>query len=493
MPTRPLNTATPPPVSATGPADRFLMPPFKLPQEDIVITGISCRFAGSPGPGAFWKNILERRSMFSPLETEETGRSAKKNTVFDRPFPTHGALLKDLYACNPADQYFPRKISPGENQDVFFAVQLAIDALRDSGTSISSLPTDRVSLRLGYAPPFNTASVTWMQHTVFLEQTVGIIRNFFPSADNTQIEEIRKQLVQSLPEPSPYSFISALGCAMTSWTAHLLGFAGPAFVIDAGTVSGLQTIQGAIDDLLLRRSDIALAGALQPPLNRATLQGISGAITFSKSPTLQSFSRESDGSLPGEGGAIFVLKRLKDAIRQNDRIYAVIRSTGIAAASIDQHQRIPTPERLTRAITRALHAGDLTMDSIQMIEAHGSGIPHSDQTELSVLQELCGERPKLLQRVGIGSVKGNFGHTLWASNAAGILKAALSLYHKVLPPNVEVNKPYLSFQSTQSPIYLLKEARPWIRESARNPRRACVTAIDFTGTCAAAIIEEYRE
>ena len=465
----------------------------KPPQDDIVITGISCRFAKSPTPGILWRNILERRALFTPLESEETARAASKNTVFDRPYPSHGALLNELYACNPSDQYFPRKINPGENQDVFFAVQLAIDALRDSGTSISSLPTDRVSLRLGYAPPFNTASVTWLQHTFFLEQTITIIRNFFPTADNAQIEEIKHQLVNSLPEASPYSFVSALGCALTSWTAHLLGFAGPALVLDAGTVSALQTIQGAIDDLLLHRSDIALAGALQPPLNRSILQGLSGAITFSRGTSVQSFNRDSDGTLPGEGGAIFVLKRLKDALRQNDRIYAIIRSTGIAAASIDQHQRIPTPERLTRAVTRALHSGELTPDTIQLIEAHGSGIPHSDQTELNVLQDIFSERSSARQRIGIGSIKGNIGHTLWASNAASIAKAALSLYHKILPPNVQIDKPYLSFNSTQSPIYLLKDARPWIRESARLPRRACVTAIDFTGTCAAAILEEFEE
>ena len=469
------------------------MAPYRTPREDIVITGISCRFADSPNPAALWKNILQRKTLFSQIEPESGKRGSSKKTVFDRPYPKYGGLLKDLYACNPADQYFPRKINAGENQDVFFAVQLAIDALRDSGTSISSLPTDRVSLRLGYAPPFNSASVNWLQHTTFVDQTLDIISSFFPGAEKSQINDIRETLIKSLPEASPYSFISALGCSMTSWTAHLLGFAGPAFALDAGTVSGLQTIQGAIDDLLLRRSDIALAGAIQPPLNRAILQGLSGAITFSRSDSLQSFSREADGTLPGEGGAIFVLKRLKDAIRQGDRIYAMIRSTGIAAASIDQHQHVPTPERLTRSITRALHAANLTHDSIQLIEAHGSGVPHADRTEMNVLHDIFNERGSKLQRIGVGSIKGNIGHTLWASSTAGILKAALCLHHNVLAPNAPVAKPYLSFLSAQSPIYFLKEARPWIRESEKSPRRACVSAIDFTGTCAAAILEEYQE
>jgi len=463
-------------------------------REDIVITGMSCRFAESPNLAAFWRNVMRRQSLFKPLGDAAPGEpAAPRTTLFDRPYPTVGGQLNGLYACTPADQHFPNKMNVGENQDVFFTVQLAIDALRDSGSTINSLPTDRVSLRLGYAPPFSAASVNWLQHTFFIHQTLGIIQKFFPGAEPDQLGDIRKQLTASLPEPTPYAFVSALGCAIASWAAHQLGLAGPAFVVDAGTVSGHQALQGAMDDLLSRRSDIALAGAVQPPLSRAALQGFSGSLLFSRGKTLHPFSREADGTLPGEGGAFFVLKRLKDALRQKDRIYAIIRSTGIAAASIDQHQRIPTPERLTRAISRALHAADATPDSIQLVEAHGSGIPHSDRTELQVMQEIYGERKPGRPVVGVGSVKGNIGHTLWAAGAAGILKAALAISHRTLAPHVPVDKPLLKPVSAKSPLYLLADARPWIRGSKKRPRRACVTAIDFTGTCAAAVLEEYPE
>ena len=462
-------------------------------REDIVITGMSCRFAESPNLAAFWRNVMQRKPLFSPLNESTANGAVPRKNLFDRPHPTVCGQLGDLYACSPADQYFPRKMNAGENQDVFFTVQLAIDALRDSGSTINNLPTDRVSLRLGYAPPFNSASVNWLQHTFFIDQTLDIVQKFFPGAGPEQIEEIRVQLAASLPEPNPYAFLSALGCVIASWTAHLLGFAGPAFVVDAGSASGHQALQGAMDDLLARRADIALAGAIQPPLNRAVLQGLAGTLPFSRGKTLQPFSREADGTLPGEGGAIFVLKRLKDALRQRDRIYAIIRSTGIAAASLDQHQRVPTPERLTRAISRAMHAADVSPDTIQLIEAHGSGVPHSDLTELQVLQEIYGERKAGQPLAGIGSVKGNIGHTLWAAGAAGILKTALALAHRVLPPHVVVDKPNLSILSSKSPIYLLADARPWIRGNKKIPRRACVSSIDFTGTCAAAILEEYPE
>ncbi len=464
-------------------------------REDIVITGMACRFAESPNLAAFWRNVMQHKSHFTPLNgnAASPNGAASRKDLFDRPLPLSAGQLGDLYACTPADQYFPRKMNAGENQDVFFTVQLAIDALRDSGSTINNLPTDRVSFRLGYAPPFNTASVNWLQHTFFIDQTLDIVQKFFPGAGPDQIDEIRTQLAASLPEPNPYAFLSALGCVIASWTAHLLGFAGPAFVIDAGAASGHQALQGAMDDLLSRRADIALAGAIQPPLNRPVLQGLAGTLLFSRGKTLQPFSRETDGTLPGEGGAVFVLKRLKDALRQGDRIYAIIRSTGIAAAALDQNQRVPTPERLTRAVSRAMHAADVTPDSIQFIEAHGSGVPYSDLTEMQVMQEIYGERKPGQPLVGLGSVKGNIGHTLWAAGAAGILKTALALSHRVLAPHVAVDKPHQRVLSAKSPIYLLSDARPWIRGSKKTPRRACVSAIDFTGTCAAAILEEYPE
>jgi acyl transferase domain-containing protein len=463
-------------------------------REDIVITGMACRFANVPNVTAFWRQIMSCGTSFSPLEFAGERESAichKK--LFDAVFPEYAAKLGDLFSCRISDQYFPRKIYAGENPDLFFAVQMAVDALRDSGLVVNSLPTDRISLRLGYAPPFNIATVNWLQHTFFLDSGLDIIQKFFPGATTDQIEEIRCQMASALPEANPYTFLSSMGSVISSWIAHLLGFAGPAVVLDEGAVSGIQALQEAMDDLLLRRSDIAMAGAMQPPLTKAFLQGFSGTFRFSREKTVRPFCRDSEGTLPGEGAAFFVLKRLKDAVRQGDRIYAIIRSTGISAAAIDQHQQIPTPERLERAISRALHNAECAPDSMQLIEANGSGVPHSDQTELQVMQDICGERRTDRALTGLGSVKGNIGHTLWASSAASVAKAALAIYHRVLPPQVPIERPYPRVMTAKSPIYLLTEARPWLRGDRKKPRRACVASIDFTGTCASAVLEEYPE
>lgn len=455
-------------------------------REDAAIVGMACRFAEAPDLAAFWKMILLKRAAFSPLPPGD-GAGA----LFGAAPPTHAARLGDLFSCNPADQCLPRKINAGENQDLFFAVQLASDALRDGGIALNALPTDRVSLRLGYAPPFNAASVNWLQHTFFLDQALEIIRTFCPDAAEGQIEEMRRRLAASIPAAAPGAFLSSMGSVTASWIASLLGLAGPAFVLDEGAVSGIQALQGAADDLLAKRSDIALAGAIQPPLNRAFMQGVAGVYRFTQGRRVCPFGRDADGTLPGEGGVFFVLKRLRDALRHGDRVYAVFRGAGITAASSDR--RAPTPERLGRALARAFRAADAPPDSVRLLEAHGSGIPYSDQAELRAFQEFYGGPCPGRPLIALGSVKGNIGHTLWAAGAAGVAKAALALYHRLLPPQTPVDKPSPGLAAPHAPIRLAAEPRPWLCGDPKRPRRACVTSIDFTGACAAAVLEEYPE
>jgi acyl transferase domain-containing protein len=458
-------------------------------REDIVITGLSCRFADSPDPASFWRNLLQRRRLFTPLPPTDTVNCPN---LFDRPYPSVCAQLNELFSCNAADQYFKREITAGENPALYFMLQLVMDALRDSGCSINSLPTDRISLRMGYAPPFNTAAVNWLQHAFVLDQTIDILQKFFPNAHADQVASIRTQLSASLPKPDVYAFMSSFGSSVATWSAHLLGFAGPATTIECGALSAHQSFQQAIDDLLMRRSDIAVTGALQPPLMRPFLQGLAGPITFSRGKTLMPFSRESDGTLPGEGGAVFILKRLKDAERDNDRIYAIIKSPELVAASLDHHRTVPlAPERLLRVITRSLQRAQLSPEALTYIEAHGVGIPQIDQVELNTWLETLGDRKANQALIGIGAVKGNIGHTLMAAGAASLLKATLAVYHRILPPNVEIEKPYPRLSSAKSPLYLLDEARPWLRGGRDKLRRAAVPTVDFTGSCGMTILEEY--
>ena len=181
--------------------------------------GVSCRFAGTSDPGAFWRLVMHRESAISPLGVDMALAPGARN-LFERPYPTHAGLLGDLYACVPRDITFPRQINSGENQDLYFAVQLAFDALVDAGMRPHSVDPVRGTVRLGYAPPFSASTVNWLEHTFFIDQTMDIIRRFFRSAPEDALAMVRSSLVDSLPAPDARSFLAGLGHRVADWIAR---------------------------------------------------------------------------------------------------------------------------------------------------------------------------------------------------------------------------------------------------------------------------------
>ena len=454
-------------------------------REDIVITGISCRFASAADPGAFWRNILRQKACFTPLSLEGVANP------FHRKMPSGVASLGPLYAYYPRELKLSKTPLDGVNPDLFFAMQLVSDALRDSQPADRAAPhTDQVSLRLGMPPPFNPSAANWIEHTLFLSQTIEILQGIFPSATREQLADIREHLEERLPKLTPDSTYSALACTMASEIAERFEFAGPATMIEAGSLSAHEALAEAIDDLRTRRADIAVAGAVQSPLPISSLEGLSGALNFTSAPAAIPFSRDADGTLPGEGGAVFVLKRLKDAEKARDRIYAILRSIG-TASPYQPRRKHAIGDVLGRAITRSIASADIGAESIGYVECAADGDPALDKIELETLYSVYGIRRPGAPLTGIGSVKGNYGETLWASGAAGLLKATLALYHRLLPPNVETLKPHPKLASAKSALYLLTETRPWLSGGRALPRRAGVTSISSTGTCGAAVLEEY--
>ena len=241
----------------------------------IAIVGVSCRFACAPDPGAFWRMIMHRASGIAPLGEELSLPYGGRN-LFDAPYPTHGALLGPLYAFVPREQDVPRELSLGENQDRYFAVQLAFDALADAGMRPHAVEPVRGTVRFGYAPPFNSSTMTWLQHTFFVDQTMEIIAHFFRNAPQETLQAVRGELVGSLPAPDPASFLSGSGNSIASGIARECAFSGGATTLDGGALSGIAAIRAAMDDLRSGRADVALAGALTPPLSRPFLEGVSG-------------------------------------------------------------------------------------------------------------------------------------------------------------------------------------------------------------------------
>lgn len=438
-------------------------------ESSIAIVGMSCRFAGCANTAAFWDVVMQQKSMLT-LPGPDVELPFGQHNVFDRVFPMRLAQLGELYSCVPAMQNFPRQVNAGENQDLYFATQLAFDALADASMRPHSRETVNGSVRFGYAPAFNASTVNWLQHTFVLDQTMEVIRRFFPTAPEESLDEVKGKLLESLPSPDAASFLLGSGYRFASWLARECSFGGVATIMDAGVLTGAATLMDAVSDLRSGRVDVALTGALTPPLSRSYLEGLSGEVDFSSRHELKPFSQDADGTIPGEGGAFFVLKRREDALRDHDRIYALIKEVAIGHNPDDDPSAI--------FMVAAKRAG-IQPRTVGLIEGDGNGIAASERREVEAINTIWGEHRPGAPLVGLGSVKGNIGHTMRAAMSAGILKVALALHKKVLPPQVETDNPLASISNLSSSAYLLNHARPWIKGDASNPRRAVVLGANF--------------
>ncbi|MBO5642558.1 MAG: polyketide synthase [Kiritimatiellae bacterium] len=460
----------------------------------IAIVGMSCRFAGCPDPEALWDVVMNRRTMLSKM-SDEVALPYGSRGIFGRTYPQCIGQLADLYSCRPSMQNFPRQVNSGENQDLYFATQLAFDAMADASKRVHSRSTYRGSVHVGYAPPFNASTVNWLQHTSFLDQTMEIMGRFMRGASSASMELLRAKLAESLPSPNAASFLLGAGYRFASWIARECSFTGSATVVDAGMLTGAAALTQAMDDLRSGRADVALAGALNPPLSRAYLEGLAGEVEFTSENELMPFAEAPSGTVPGEGGAFFVLKRRADALRDRNKIYALVKSVVIGHNPPDDPSVI---------FSETLEKGGALPRTVQLIESSNAGIREAEKRDVESISRIWGVHKPGGPLVGIGSIAGNIGNTLRASMFASLVKVALALKHRVLPAQVEVNEPGHWLSRLDSSAYLLLEPRPWIIGDSANPRRAVVLGSNFdavnpvgqtnrSGRSAAILLEEEPE
>jgi hypothetical protein len=203
------------------------------------------------------------------------------------------------------------------------------------------------------------------------------------------------------------------------------------------------------------------------------------------------FDKSADGIAISEGVSVVVLKRLEDAERDGDRIYAVIRGVAGSSDGRGRSMTAPRPEGQIVALRRAYEQAGFSPSTVGLIEAHGTGTVAGDASELASLMELFKDANAVARTCAVGSVKSMIGHTKAAAGVTGLIKAALALHQRVLPPTLNVTDPNPKLLESGSPFYLNTEAQPWAANGA--PRRAGVSAFGFGGSNFHAVLEEYRD
>lgn len=283
------------------------------------------------------------------------------------------------------------------------------------------------------------------------------------------------------------------GCSIPAWAtgqlAKALGLGGRVLSLDAACASSLYAIALAIEELRAGRADAMLAGGVSRADSLYTQMGFSQLRALSPSGRSAPFDRRADGLIVGEGGGLFLLKRLSDAVSSGDPILGVIAAVGL---SNDRGGRLlaPSAEGQGRALAQAYRISGWRPWEVELIECHATGAAVGDAVEFRSLVDLWSGAPAE-RRAMLGSVKGNIGHLLTGAGSAGLMKALLAMREGVLPPTAWFEQPSDAIDLAASPFSILSTAREWPR--SKTPRRSAINAFGFGGVNGHLLVEEWRE
>lgn len=459
-------------------------------KDAIAIVGMACRFAGSSSVRDYWLRILSGESAFSDNDDPDARHFlAGDPSEFGHLVSLRGGYLKELWHVNPAAIDSTAAIS-GTNPEIALVSDLVMQILKGSDFNLKSVQRDRIGLLLGYSPEINNAMVNWVQLGIGVDQMLELMRKAFPHGSTEQFETLRKSLVSALPSYDSRNITGILNRSILPVITRHFDIKGPSFCINNGSQSSSIALQTGCDSLLSGRADIVITGGVQGVVSPQYMMPFSRLGILSKSPESHPYGRNADGMIFGEGAGLVVLKRLEDAIRDQDRIFAIVRS--VSATSEGNTPR--NGESLISSYRTACSKAGIPVSTIKLIEGEGSAFPQQDRDEIRALSTVYSGGDKLAPgTVAIGSAKALIGHTEAAAGIAGVIKVALSLYHRVIPPSQEADRPGEQLKLHDTPFYLNLSPRPWVHNDQGFPRRAAVSTMSYDGLSSCIILEQFRD
>ncbi|PDW02991.1 hypothetical protein CJ255_11010 [Candidatus Viridilinea mediisalina] len=438
---------------------------------------MACLFPGASSLGEFWQNLVAGRDSTSLATFEQMGidplllfdpAKGKRDryyalrggfvqappfdpTGFQLP-PEHLAELDKLYAWTL--RVTREALADG-------GVFGDLDALRRCGIVLGNLsfPT-HASQRL-LAPIYRRA----------VEQGLAQLAGWPVALDPA---------IFAAPGAARDAAISAGPAALA---AQALGLRGGWMALDAACASSLYALKLACTQLQLGKADLMLASAVSAADALFIHMGFSIFQAYPEGGTSAPFERESRGLTSGEGAGALLLKRYSDAVRDGNKIYALIRGIGWSNDGAGKHVLVPNPKGQLLAYERAYAEAGLAPSDTAYIECHATGTPVGDTVELQTIEQFFGQRGHLPL---LGSVKSNFGHMLTAAGMAGVMKVALSMAHNQIPPTIGITTPLASPSGAVGPQQIVRSAQPW---PSSHPNQAAVSAFGFGGTNAHLVLE----
>ena len=458
--------------------------------EQIAIVGMAALFPGAANLDQYWQNLVAGKGSISdvpPDRFDELFYDPANAHRPDRFYCRRGGFVEEAVFEPLKFGIMPNSVSDIE-PDQLISLEVASAAITDAGGPEQMPDADRVGVILGRGGLISPGAIRYSQRVRVNNQIISVLRELLPDLDEERLELVRDRFDQQLGKQQPEGAIGVVPNLAASRVANRLNLRGPAYTIDAACASSLLAVDQGMVELSNGRLDAVLAGGTHHVHDISFWSVFNQLQALSQGGEIRPFDAGADGMLVGEGTGFVVLKRLADAERDGNRVYAVIRGSGTSSDGRSASMFNPASSGQALAIRRAWEMAGLdptAEDALGLLEAHGTGTPTGDAAELVTLAEVFGTHGEG-ERPVIGSVKSMIGHAMPAAGVAGLIKAALAVYHGVLPPTLNCDEPRAEMARTRfAPI---AASKPW---QSAGPRRAGVNAFGFGGVNAHLVIEQH--
>lgn len=460
-------------------------------QSPIAIVGMACIFPGAGNMQTFWQNIQQGvcaisdvpESRWDPVFYDPSSSAA------DRFYCRKGGFVDQYVDFNPLEYGIMPKAAVSADPDQLLSLRVGVEALQDAGMWQQEFNREKTGVIIGRGNYLSAGTLRLEQHVRLVQQTMQTLKDLVPDIAPAQLDRVKQQIQAQLTPYGPDTAVGLIPNLVASRLANRLDLKGPAYTVDGACASALLAVEQSCQMLRRGDSDIMLAGGLHFTHDLTFWSTFCQLGALSRSETIRPLSAMADGILAGEGIGMMVLKRLSDAKQDGDRIYAVI--NGVASASDGNSSSLlaPAVSGQLLALQRAWRQTSLKTDDIGLLEAHGTGTPAGDTAELETLGKFFGAPQEGVAKAGLGSVKSMIGHTMPASGAAGLIKAALSIYHGVRPITLQAETPNPLIDKTR--FALQKETELW--DQAKSERVAGVNAFGFGGINAHVVLSGHGD
>lgn len=457
-------------------------------QIDVAIIGMSGIFPGAGDIQTFWHNIINKKDAIQLVpenRLDATFFDPLSNAV-DRFYCRRGGFIDEFASFDPIQFGILPLAVEGTEPEQLLTLSLAQQALQDAGVLERDLERTGIIIGKGnYTGPGATRAIEIVRTG---EQIVQVLQTLLPDLKSEDLDKVKKEFQLKKGRFGPDTAMGLIPNLVASLVANRLNLGGAAYTLDAACASSLIAVDHAMQELSSGRCDMVIAGGVHVCQNAPFWSIFTQLGALSRAGQIRPFDQRADGLLIGEGCGFVVLKRLDDAIRDNARIYAVVKGTGVSSDGAGTSVMSPSLKGQSKAILQAWQNAGIDVQEVGYIEAHGTGTPLGDKTELETLGNIFGNG-KGLPKAGIGTVKSMIGHAMPAAGIAGLIKTALSLYHSKLPPTLHCEEPLAAMQQTRfEPV---KETLDW--NLLDLPKRAGINAFGFGGINAHVVVEGFSD